>query len=117
MRYHSKSSFAAGILNGFLPCGLVYVALSGTVVLTNPMHGFVYMIVFGLGTLPMMIGIVLMRKSPCTIKKQHLIQKSLPIATILFGVWILIRGLGLDIPYLSPDASELDLINFNSEGC
>lgn len=45
-----------GMLNGILPCGLTYMALSYCVTLTQPFSGFIFMLIFGLGTLPVMLG-------------------------------------------------------------
>lgn len=46
-----------GLLWGWLPCGMVYVALSWTVVVAEPLQGGLLMAAFGLGTLPAMMGI------------------------------------------------------------
>lgn len=46
-----------GMLNGILPCGLTYMALTYCLTLTNPLDGFLYMLLFGLGTLPVMLGL------------------------------------------------------------
>ena len=48
---------ATGMLNGLLPCGLTYMALTFCLTITNPVDGFIYMLVFGLGTLPVMLGL------------------------------------------------------------
>lgn len=45
-----------GMLNGLLPCGLTYMALSYCITLTQPQEGFIFMLLFGLGTLPVMLG-------------------------------------------------------------
>lgn len=50
------SIFLLGILNGFLPCGLTFLALSYCVILRTPIEGFTFMIWFGVGTLPAMLG-------------------------------------------------------------
>jgi uncharacterized protein len=47
-----------GALNGLLPCGLTFLALSFCITLTLPIEGFIYMFVFGVGTLPVMLGLV-----------------------------------------------------------
>ena len=47
-----------GFLNGFLPCGLVYVALFGAIAMGNQWHGSLYMVLFGLGTVPMMTSAI-----------------------------------------------------------
>ena len=59
--FHSKktsSLFLIGILNGFLPCGLVYLALSSSAITANTFHGGMFMFFFGMGTFPAMFAIV-----------------------------------------------------------
>ena len=51
------STFLIGILNGFLPCGLVYVALAGALASGSYVNGMIYMAVFGLGTFPVMFAV------------------------------------------------------------
>ena len=108
-RFRSKSFVVLGLLNGFLPCGLVYVALSGALLQPHPFDGMLYMVVFGMGTLPVMSSIIVL-KNHYRFKPHTILQKLLPLVTFLFGLWILIRGLGLDIPFISPADSHLDLI-------
>ena len=48
--------FLIGILNGFLPCGLVYVALAGAIASGDAISGAAVMILFGLGTVPAMFA-------------------------------------------------------------
>jgi uncharacterized protein len=50
------STFLLGSLNGFLPCGLSFLALTYTITLSGPVEGFVFMAMFGVGTLPVMLG-------------------------------------------------------------
>ncbi len=93
-----------GALNGLLPCGLVYVACAGAVATGGFASGLGYMIAFGLGTVPMMFGLSLMG-----VKLRFVIgsgfQRLIPISVAALGVLLVIRGLGLGIPYLSPDIS------------
>ena len=42
-------------LNGFLPCGLVYAGLVGSLVAGSWSGGVLYMMIFGLGTLPLLV--------------------------------------------------------------
>ena len=49
-------ALTAGLLWGFLPCGLVYGALLIAVVAHNPLSGAALMLVFGLGTVPMLVA-------------------------------------------------------------
>ena len=99
--FWTSSSFWMGAINGLLPCGLVYIALSGALVYDNPQNSLIYMILFGLGTCPVMIGCYLFPKLNIGSKISFL-DRLFPIAIFIMGVWILSRGLGLGIPYLSP---------------
>lgn len=51
------SVFFMGTLNGFLPCGLVLIALSYCLTLSTAQDGFIFMLMFGAGTLPVMLGL------------------------------------------------------------
>jgi sulfite exporter TauE/SafE len=51
--------FLIGLLNGLLPCGLVYVAVAGALNTHDVVNGILFMLVFGLGTIPVMMGITL----------------------------------------------------------
>jgi len=51
------STFMLGLLNGLLPCGLTFIALTFCFTLDGPLSGFSFMILFGAGTLPAMIGV------------------------------------------------------------
>jgi sulfite exporter TauE/SafE len=55
-RKNVVSMFFMGTLNGFLPCGLTLIALTSCLILPSSLEGFYFMIVFGLGTLPVMVG-------------------------------------------------------------
>jgi sulfite exporter TauE/SafE len=51
-RASTAPQFLFGVANGFLPCGLVYSALSIPVALARPIPGALAMLAFGAGTLP-----------------------------------------------------------------
>jgi sulfite exporter TauE/SafE len=57
-RKNTASLLLLGSLNGFLPCGLTFLALSFCVTLPTPIEGFAFMFTFGIGTLPIMLGLV-----------------------------------------------------------
>lgn len=101
-----KSLFTIGLLNGFLPCGMVYVALFGAIAMQSVSVGVLYMILFGLGTVPMMTTVVYLN-SFLTISTRNKIQKVIPYVAILIGVLFILRGLGLGIPYISPSNMSL----------
>ncbi len=91
-----------GILNGLLPCGLVYLALAGSLTAGGPLQGMTYMVLFGLGTIPLMLATSLM--GPLLLRPQLLVfaRRAVPVGMLLLGAWFVLRGLGLGIPYLSP---------------
>ncbi len=91
-----------GFLNGLLPCGLVYMALFGSIATASPWLGALFMALFGLGTIPLMTTAVYfgsMLKG--TAKKS--VQRLIPIFVILVGMLFILRGMGLGIPYISPE--------------
>ena len=92
-----------GLLNGLLPCGLVYMAVLGAMLTGDAVSGAAFMALFGLGTVPMMTFAVF---SAGKLKGKFRlgVQRMLPIILLLFGILMVVRGLGLDIPYLSPGA-------------
>lgn len=92
-----------GVLNGFLPCGLVYMALVGAMAMASAPMGALYMMIFGLGTIPLMSAAALMGK---LFKGQWLpkVRRLIPALVVLVGVLFILRGMGLGIPYLSPKA-------------
>ncbi|MFC4635006.1 sulfite exporter TauE/SafE family protein [Dokdonia ponticola] len=93
--------FTIGYLNGLLPCGLVYMAVFGALATGGALQGSLYMIVFGLGTIPLMTtAIYLGNFLKGTVKQQ--IVKAIPVIVVVIGMLFILRGLGLGIPYISP---------------
>lgn len=90
-----------GFLNGFLPCGLVYMALLGAIAMGTAVEGSIYMILFGLGTVPLMTAAVYLSGVLKDSAKQR-IRKLIPVFVVIIGVLFILRGMGLGIPYLSP---------------
>ena len=101
-----KSLFTIGLLNGFLPCGMVYVALFGAIAMQNAGFGVLYMVLFGLGTVPMMSSVIYIN-SYLTLPIRNKIQRVIPYVAVLIGVLFILRGLGLGIPYVSPSNTSL----------
>ncbi len=92
-----------GFLNGFLPCGLVYMALFGAIAMGSAAEGSLYMVLFGLGTVPLMTTAIYfsgLLKGGIRQKVQRLI----PVFVVIVGMLFILRGLGLGIPYISPKA-------------
>ena len=103
-----------GFLNGFLPCGLVYMAVFGAIASGNALEGSLYMAIFGLGTIPLMTTAIYFSNFLKGTLRQK-IQKAIPVFVVLIGALFILRGLGLGIPYLSP-APVSDVIT-NTMNC
>ena len=101
-----KSFFTIGLLNGYLPCGIVYVALFGALAMPTIQYSIFYMLLFGLGTVPMM-SLVVIISNLLTNPIRNKIQKMIPILAVVIGMLFIIRGLGLNIPYISPGTTSL----------
>jgi sulfite exporter TauE/SafE len=91
-----------GLLNGLLPCGLVYVAAAGAATTGGAASGAAYMAAFGMGTVPLMLAIGLSGRlvQPSVRLK---LTKAVPACVFLLGVLLILRGMSLGIPYVSPD--------------
>ena len=105
--------FLIGLLNGYLPCGLVYIALAGALGTGNIIYGTMFMILFGLGTLPMLLGISLLGNM-ASVKLRNKVNKFIPAVVVFVGIMFILSGLNLGIPFFSP---KKDMINnkFNKE--
>ena len=91
-----------GILNGFLPCGLVYLALTSAIISASPVNGGIFMLFFGLGTLPMMFATVLIGNYLNQSLRQK-IHKAVPALLFFMAVLLILRGMNLGIPFISPE--------------
>lgn len=96
-----RSLFLIGFLNGLLPCGLVYVAMAGALAYASALESSMFMASFGLGTLPMM-WLVAFTGAKLKWSFRTQIRKAYPFVIAVMAVLLIIRGLGLGIPYLSP---------------
>jgi sulfite exporter TauE/SafE len=101
-----SSLFIIGLLNGLLPCGLVYVAIAGAINTNEIVNGILYMIIFGLGTVPVMfiiplvgnlVGVGLRRK----------LRGVVTVFILALGVLFILRGMSLGIPFVSPKTKVL----------
>jgi sulfite exporter TauE/SafE len=103
-----KSLFLIGLFNGYLPCGMVYVALFGAMAMNHVFLGSLYMILFGLGTIPLMAVVVNFFKST-SFTFYAKFQKAIPVLMIFMGILFIVRGFGLNIPYFSPSTMNLHI--------
>ncbi len=99
--YRPGGNFVVGMLNGLLPCGMVYLALAASLNTGSPASGAAFMGLFGLGTVPVMLSAGI---AGSFIKKYIPIRFSawLPFLFLVMGSWFILRGANLNIPYLSP---------------
>ncbi|MGV3559005.1 sulfite exporter TauE/SafE family protein [Larkinella arboricola] len=80
-----------GFLNGLLPCGFVYVALTGAVTTGSAVGGAAYMGLFGLGTVPaLMLVRFVPDLFPVTLRRRF--TAFMPVLTVALGVLLLVRG-------------------------
>ena len=87
---------------------MVYVALFGAMAMQSVAYGTLYMILFGLGTIPLMTSVVYIKEF-ISISFRNKIQKAIPYIGVVIGILFILRGLGLGIPYVSPSNMSLFL--------
>jgi uncharacterized protein len=107
--FKSKSRFkhfGIGFVNGFLPCGLVYIVIIGALLSHSVFDAIIYMIFFGIGTSPALIILIFSSRFISKELKQK-ITKFIPAFIVVLGFLFVLRGLGLGIPYLSPPTEVL----------
>jgi sulfite exporter TauE/SafE len=90
-----------GIANGFLPCGMVYIALAGALVTTEVQYSILFMAMFGLGTMPAMIAVSLFRQL-FSLQLRNSFRKLVPFFVSVMAVILILRGMNLGIPFISP---------------
>jgi uncharacterized protein len=97
----SAGYFLLGAANGLLPCGMVYMAIAGAFMATEIQQSILFMLLFGAGTLPAMLafGYFSMR---VTIAARQKMRKAVPVFVIGIGLLLILRGMNLGIPFLSP---------------
>ena len=98
--------FSIGFLNGLLPCGLVYAALFGAIAMQNEVLGVAYMLLYGIGTIPLM-SVVVYASGFMSVPLRSKLQRIIPIITIGIGILFILRGLSLGIPFISPAEQSL----------
>jgi len=97
--------FLIGLLNGLLPCGFVYVALAAAITTGDVYSGVLFMVGFGIGTGPVMLAIAIAGKHLQAGIRRRLVALA-PVFTAALAVLLIVRGLNLGIPYISPAVSE-----------
>ncbi|MDT3738751.1 MAG: sulfite exporter TauE/SafE family protein [Candidatus Kapabacteria bacterium] len=99
------SLFILGLLNGLLPCGLVYIALAGSFAATGILESALFMAAFGIGTIPMMASMYF-SKNLLSISFRKRMTKAIPYGVAVVAVLMILRGMSLGIPYISPQLPD-----------
>ena len=97
MARHNNAAWLLGVANGFLPCGLVYLALSGAVASGTMLNGVLFMMIFGLGTIPSLLSLMIGFQWVSSGLRSKL-RTTLPYLTLLFGIYLVWRGLSVTPP-------------------
>ncbi len=103
-----EALFVIGLLNGLLPCAMVYIALAGAMAEGDTLMGGAFMLFFGIGTLPMMLGATYLGGF-VSVKFRNKLQKVIPVIILLIGVLFILRGMNLGIHYISPEIERVEL--------
>jgi uncharacterized protein len=90
-----------GMVNGLLPCGMVYIAIAGAVSSSSVINSMVFMGAFGTGTLPAMLALALFGLR-INLASRNVIKKAMPYLMMAMAVLLILRGLNLGIPFISP---------------
>jgi sulfite exporter TauE/SafE len=110
---NNSSLFSIGLLNGLLPCGLVYMAVAGSVATADVLSSVLFMAFFGLGTLPIMWSIAFFGNYVGVSIRQK-IRRAYPYMMALMACLLILRGMGLGIPYVSP---KMNVEKAKVQGC
>ena len=112
-RMYQKKNFSGvffiGLLNGLLPCGLVYMAIAGALATAHILYSSLFMASFGAGTLPAMMAVSL-AGGMMPVSFRMSIKKISPYIIGIMGIILILRGLNLGIPFLSPQLPLSEVI-------
>lgn len=111
-RGHLFTWLGLGAMNGLLPCGPLYIALAGALAAGTWEGGVLFMMVFGTGTSAALMGLYTMRDRMQPAANRF--SRLLTWATALVGVLLVLRGLDLGIPFISPSHT---IIMGSAGGC
>ena len=101
MKNSPAAMLGIGMLNGLLPCGLVIAALFGAASTHDVVQGSLFMSFFGLGTIPVMTAIAF-GTGFITERVRKTLRAAIPVVAVTVGALLIVRGMGLGIPYVSP---------------
>lgn len=103
------SVFVLGSLNGLLPCGLTFLALTFCLTLNGPVDSFNYMLLFGMGTLPAMLGLTTLLMT--LVKRFNISLKKLTTTMLILSGCLLIARVFIFHQHAMPEEySVVDII-------
>jgi sulfite exporter TauE/SafE len=117
MLFGKKSNttlYLIGILNGFLPCGFVYLALLGAFSTLNSFSGGLFMVFFGLGTLPAMLFLNIIAGLISNGFRKYIFKIS-DYVIVSMAIILILRGMNLGIPLISPGIQEIQLNGYDKQ--
>ena len=100
------SLYMIGLLNGFLPCGPLYMAFIISTGTGNAITAAIFMLMFGLGTIPLLFAVTILGNF-ISVPIRNKINNFLPVLIVIIGILFILRGLNLGIPYLSPKEEKI----------
>lgn len=103
---NAASFLLLGMANGLLPCGMVYVALATAITAVSVDESALFMVMFGIGTLPAMLALSYFGHL-ISLKIRYRLRQAIPVFIGVAGILLVIRGLNLNIPYMSPRLDEI----------
>ncbi len=92
-----QTHFGIGLLNGLLPCGLVYMAIAGAITSGEVGESIAYMALFGLGTIPLMLTLMLAGQR-IGVRFRSRLRKLYPVLLTIMAILFIFRGLRIDLP-------------------
>ena len=101
---HSKTTpgfFMLGMFNGLLPCGMVYMAIAAALNTSGLWSGSLFMAMYGLGTLPALLALSSFSLY-LNMGVRNRMKKAIPYVMAFIGMVLILRGMNLGIPYISP---------------
>lgn len=100
------SQYLIGVLNGLLPCGLIYMAVTTSFLTGSAFKGSLFMAFFGLGTFPAMLAVVFFGHYMSG-QLRFRLRKAVPFFLFIMGTLLILRGMNLGIPFVSPLLPEV----------
>ncbi len=99
--------YLLGFLNGFLPCGLVYLAATSSIATGHVLKSILWMVGFGIGTIPS-LTLILWLSRMFQSKFNPILSQIYQQLTLVLAVLLILRGLNLGIPYISPKYNPVE---------